>query len=96
MAADFIPIIRNDSQAIFFQDLVSLPQQVRALVDKLESVQQRGFRMFEGSDFTVFETKFGIPTGQGQTAFDLVNGTLQAMTGQAQNANAVELMNRVG
>lgn len=96
MAADFIKINRGNAAAVFSQDLVQLPQQLRALVDRLKKVRETGFRMFDGSDFTVFEENYGIPTGQGQTVFDLVNGILNALDGTAQNANAEEFMDRVG
>lgn len=99
MAADFIPLIRGNSANIFVNDLIGLPQQLRAVVDKLEKVRDTGFRMFETgppADFSEFETFYGIPTGQGQTVFDLVNGTLNALGGTAQNANSEEFMNRVG
>lgn len=96
MANDFIPLIRGNSANIFVNDLIGLPQQLRAVVDKMEKVQETGFRMFNGSDFSAFETYYGIPTGKGQIVFDLINGTLQALAGTAQNANSEEFMNRVG
>lgn len=96
MAADFIKINRGNSAAVFAQELIQIPRQLRSLIENLEKVQQTGFRMFDGSDFTVFEENYGLPTGKGQTVFDLVNGTLQALSGAAQNANAEELINRVG
>lgn len=96
MADDFIKINRGNAAAVFAQDLVQLPQQLRSVIDKLEKIQQTGYRMFNGSDFTMFEENYGIPTGSGQTVFDLVNGTLSALSGTDQNANAEEFINRVG
>lgn len=99
MAADFITIERTDSNAIFAHLLQQAGPLVRQLENLLSEIQEKGYRMFESgppADFTVFEQKFGIPEGQGQTVFDLVNGTLMALQGTAQNANAQELKNRVG
>jgi hypothetical protein len=98
MAADFIPIDRTDSTAVFSNKLVALAPELRRVIDKLEEIQQMGYRMFvaDPADFTMFETNFGIPTGQGQTVFNLVNGTILALNGTAQNGNAIELINRVG
>lgn len=93
---DFIKIDRTNSTAVFSSEMVTLPQDLRRVMDKLEKIQQMGYRMFDDPDFTMFETNFGIPTGQGQTVFNLINGTILALTGAAQNANAVELVNRVG
>lgn len=98
MAKDFITVNRYDNNAIFANELASIPQSLRNLVNALEKVQQTGYRMFttDPLDFSLFEQKHGLPAGAGQAVFDLVNGTLMALKGQAQNANAVELMNRVG
>lgn len=96
MAADFIKLNRTASTAPFVNELVSIPTDLRRLMDKLEQVREKGFRMFDGSDFNVFETLYGIPPGSGQAVFDRVNGTLLALKGEAQNANALELMNAVG
>lgn len=96
MAADFIKIIRNDTAAPFAPEILSVVAQVRSAQETLLQIQAKGFRMFNGSDFSVFETNYGIPTGSGQAVFDLINGTVLALTGTAQNANAQELINRVG
>jgi hypothetical protein len=98
MAADFIPIDRTDSTAVFSNKLVALAPELRRVIDKLEEIQQMGYRMFvaDPADFTMFESLFGIPTGQGQTVFNRVNGALLAIKGEAQNANAIELINTIG
>jgi hypothetical protein len=96
--SDFIKIDRTDSAAVFSNKLVAIGPELRRVMDKLEEIQQMGYHMFvaDPPDFTMFEDNFGIPTGQGQTVFNLVNGTLLALRGEAQNANALDLINRVG
>lgn len=42
------------------------------------------------------ETLFGIPTGTGQTVFDMLNGTMGALNGTMQNNQAANLIARVG
>lgn len=96
MAADFILIDRFDNTNPFASELITVAAQLRAAQETLLKIQAKGFRMFSGSDFSTFETNYGIPTGQGQTVFDLINGTVMALAGTAQNANAQELINRVG
>lgn len=93
---DFIKIDRTNSTAVFASEMVSLPQNLQRVINQLERIQQMGYRMFDDPDFSMFETNFGIPTGQGQTVFNLINGTLLALNGTAQNANAIELVTRVG
>jgi hypothetical protein len=47
-------------------------------------------------NFAAFEMLFGIPTGTGQAVFDMINGTMGALTGTMQNSQAVTLVSRVG
>ena len=98
MANDFIQLNRDNNAAIFAGELVSIPRDLANIIDRLERIQQKGFRMFVSNpvDFSGFETRFGVPTGKGQAVFDLINGTLSALKGEAQNANAMELINAVG
>ncbi len=43
--------------------------------------------MNNGTDFTAIETFFGLPTGKGQTVFNLVNGSVGSMNGTFQVAD---------
>jgi hypothetical protein len=56
--------------------------------------------MFDGArdpiDWGTLENNFGLPAGTGQTVFNLVNGTMGAVQGTMQNAQAVALVNQVG
>jgi hypothetical protein len=47
--------------------------------------------MNDGTIFTQIETYFGLPTGQGQTVFNLVNGSIGAMNGTFQNPNCKQI-----
>lgn len=96
MAADYIKINRNDTAAPFALELIGAVEQLRSAYTALKKIQGKGFRMFTGSDFSVFQTNYGIPTPSGQTVFDLINGTCGALEGTLTNANSQELINRVG
>jgi hypothetical protein len=100
MAADFIQIVRSDpNTAPFAQELIAASAQMRIAFETLKRIQGKGFNMFEPgppADFAEFETLYGIPPGEGQTVFDLVNGSVMAMEGGATNDDCIELMNRVG
>lgn len=97
MASSFIPITLNDSNARFAQDLKRASDLTRQLMDTLDGIVDRGFR-FLGSpaEFAAFEAAYGLPTGTGQTVFDIVNGTKLALNGDAQNGNAIDLRDRIG
>jgi hypothetical protein len=97
MAADFIQIVRSDpNTAPFAQELIAASAQMRIAFETLKRIQGKGFRMFETSDFSEFEKLYGIPPGEGQVVFDLINGSVMAMEGGATNDDCIELMNRVG
>lgn len=98
MAADYIKIDRNNTAAPFAGEIISAVAQLQQAQQTLLKIQGKGFRMFTTSpdDFSVFETNYGIPTGQGQTVFNLINGTVMALKGELLTANAQELINRVG
>lgn len=97
MSADFIPVKRTDANATHAQKVLAAVATLRSLENQLQEIISIGFRNFDApSDFTKFETLFGIPAGKGNTVFDLFNGTLTALHGTNNTGNAVELMSRVG
>lgn len=97
MANDFIPITipsgDGQSQAqllkTFCVSLSSVYGQAVALRDKMT-------HMNNPPDWTVLETKFGVPSGQGQAVFDLMNGAVQAMQGTSTNSNIKTITEKMG
>jgi hypothetical protein len=96
MAGDFIKLTRNDDTATHVQDLLALVRSMRAAYDQASKVKETMSHMHDGQDFSALETNYGVPTGQGQAVFDLVNGALGSMTGTFQVDDAKELTERVG
>lgn len=96
MPVDFIHPDTTVTTAPFAGKLVSLTRQLRDTIDLLDEVKTIMDHNNNGVAFTAIETLFGLPTGQGQTVYDLCNGSMQAISGTAQNSNALSLINRVG
>jgi hypothetical protein len=96
MAGDFIKIDPGVSTQKFAGDLMQFISQVRTTLQQGDALKSRMERMHDGADFTAIETLFGLPSGTGQTVFDLVNGTIGAMRGVFQNEQAVEITSRLG
>lgn len=100
MAAPFITVTPDANNATHARRLLALAQQVRSLRSDLAEFIAESFQMFDGAgaeQFTMPKTKYGVPTNaEAQTVFNLLNGTLLALNGSAQNANAVELATRIG
>ena len=100
MAANFITIARSDSTATHANRILAVNAQVKTLIDNLESLIAESYQMFDGSgaeQFTMPKAKYGVASNaEAQTVFDLLNGTLLALKGTAQNANAIDLATRIG
>jgi hypothetical protein len=98
MAADFIKITRTDSSATHAPKILNAVAQVRQALTTLQEIVDIGYHNFTTNpdDFTAFEALFGIPEGQGSAVFTLINGTRGVLRGEFQNANALDLISRVG
>ncbi len=99
MSAPYITIIPSDA-ATHARRLQSIAIRTRDLQSDLEEFIAESFQMFDGSgdqQFALPATKYGVASvDEAHTVFDLLNGTLNALKGTAQNANAVDLATRIG
>lgn len=96
MAIDFIKIDPTQSAATQVQDLIQLKNlsvQWLALARKVLDVMGH---MNDGTTFTSIETYYGLPTGKGQTVYDLVNGAFGATQSTFQNNQFQTLSESVG
>lgn len=50
----------------------------------------------DGTTFTLIETLCGLPTGKGQTVFNLVNGSIGSMEGTFQVTDAKTITEQLG
>lgn len=100
MAAPFITVSRTDLNATHALRILSLQSRARDLMSEIEEFIAESFQMFDGvgvDQFNLPKIKYGVSTNaEAQTVFDLLNGTLAALKGTDQNANAVELATRIG
>jgi hypothetical protein len=98
MPIDFIRIdpAATPSAGFYGNKLVSLTQQLRATIDLLDQLKALMDHLNSGVNFAQIEATFGVPAGQGQTVYDLLNGTSMALRGTGQNSNALALIDRVG
>lgn len=96
MARDFIKI---DTTTVTATQAAEL----KAFVAALRDAYQRGKKIVavmghnnDGTVFTDIESLFGLPTGKGQTVFNLLNGTIGSMEGTFQVADAKNLTETLG
>ena len=86
MAADYIVVNRAKQLG---NRLVRAAELVRETCDLVDSINDVGQHCFNGGDFSVFETQFGLVTGTGSntlTLLGLVNTILNG-TGEVTGAN---------
>jgi len=96
MAIDHIPVDTNAAgatQAVELKQWVGLLRQVYEIGGRISG---KMFHMFEGTDFTEVEKRYGLPVGEGQTVFDLVNGSVGSMEGRFQVDDVKTITEKVG
>jgi hypothetical protein len=97
MANDFIQINTSNpaaaSQAMMLKSYVS---SLRSAYETGQRVRSMMLHMHDGVDFSELEKQFGLPAGEGQIVFDLVNGSIGAMDGTFQNFDCITITEKVG
>lgn len=96
MARDFIKIDTTQTAATQSQLLKSYVTQLRSAYEVGQRCLAIMGHLNDGTVFTDVETVFGLPTGKGQTVFNLVNGSLGSMQGTFQVADAKNITETVG
>ena len=96
MAGDFINVDDSVTTATHAGQLIKYKNLLREARDQGKWLRDLMYRLHDGTDFSALEVLFGLPTGAGNTVFDLVNGSIGAMEGSFQNQDATTLINRVG
>ncbi len=96
MARDFIPIDTAPSSATQSQLLKSTVSAMRQSLNLL--MQCRGIvtHLEDGAVFTDIETRFGVPTGQGQNLFNLINGAYGSTQGTFQVNDFQTMVDKLG
>jgi hypothetical protein len=95
MAIDFITVTvdANKTQSTQLKNFTALVAQVYGMAAQ---IRNKMTHMYNGADFTMLETEFGIPSGKGQEVFDLLNGSVNAMDGTMQNSNLKTITEKLG
>lgn len=81
MANDFIRIDLDTSPSEQSRTLFNALKDLRQGREELVRVREWMNHSISLSDYTVLETRFGLPAGTGSDAFLLVDGSLQALDG---------------
>jgi hypothetical protein len=96
MAIDFIKINVASSEATQANTLKQWIDILRQAYEIGGRIYAKMNNMHDGTDFTMLETMHGIPAGDGQKVFDMVNGTLGSMEGRFMVDDAKNITETVG
>jgi hypothetical protein len=97
MAIDFIKIdLSNQTVATKAGLLIGYINNLRAAYNAGKQIIGIMGHLNDGTTFTAIESVFGLPSGQGQTVFDLMNGSVGSMEGAFQVSDAKTITEKVG
>lgn len=96
MARDFIKVDKTQSAAIETPMLLSFISTYRLAMDQAARLKATMDHNTDGTVWTDIETLFGLPTGKGQTVYNLVAGSIGALNGTATDAGGKTLTEQVG
>jgi hypothetical protein len=97
MASDFIQInVNNPTVASQAVQLKMYVQTLRSAYEIGTRVRSIMLHMHDGTNFADLEKQFGLPAGEGNAIFDLVNGSIGAMEGTFQNDDCKQITEQVG
>lgn len=96
MARDFIKIDRSNTNAVMATQLLAYKDYLRQAYEQGKKVLAIMNHNNDGTNWTDLETLFGVPTGKGQTVYDLMNGSIGSMEGTFQVADAKNLTETLG
>ena len=82
MAANHITVDQSKRLGIRLRRLIDLQRETLQLNEQLKDIMEA---QIPGSDYSVVETEFGLPTGKGETTYNLVSGMYSAVNVSAVN-----------
>ncbi len=96
MARDFIKINTLAAGATQAQSLKQFITALRTAYNMGAQIRAMMGHNHDNAIFTDIETLYGLPSGTGQTVYDLVNGSVGSMVGDFQSDDARQITEQVG
>jgi hypothetical protein len=93
MARDFIPISITSAQGPLLKSAVIA---MRTALSQLAQCRAIATHNNDGTIFTDIETYFGLPSGTGQTVFNLLNGAYGSTQGTFQVSDFQTMCDKLG
>lgn len=96
MARDFIRINSSDVNATKAGKLLQYVNELRRALETGEHILGIMNHNNDGQEWADIEALFGIPEGQGQVVYNLMNGSVGSLKGLFQTADGKNLTETVG
>lgn len=96
MARDFIKVDTTLGTAKYAGRLILFKDTLRDAYERGKELLAVAGHNNDGSVWTDVEAIFGLPAGKGQTVFNLINGSVGAMEGTFQTADAKNITETLG
>lgn len=96
MPRDFIKVDRTQTGQKFaakLQDAIGTARRLHELLEEIKALMDHNT---DATVWTDIELYFGLPTGSGQSVYNLVAGGLSAVQGGSQTSDLMTLIDRVG
>lgn len=98
---DSIQLAKDQSAAIEANELLQLKNSMQQTLELAKRIQAKMSHNFSDAnpnaiDWSGIHTLWGVPEGKEQTIWDMVNGSVGAMTGTMQTSDCVRLVERLG
>jgi len=82
MAANHIPVDQGKRLGQQLRRLIDMQREVLQLNEKLKDIMET---QIDTADYTLVATEFGLPSGKGETVYNLVAGMYSAVNVSAVN-----------
>jgi hypothetical protein len=96
MAIDFIKIDLTKAGSTQAQQLKNFVDAAANIYSLGNLLRNKMTHMHDGTDFVQIETNYGLPAGQGQVVFDLINGAIGSMSGEFQTPDFKTITEKLG
>jgi DNA gyrase/topoisomerase IV subunit A len=96
MARNFIKVETGVTTATKARDLVNFVLNLRTAFELGTRVREIMDHNNDGTNFADLEALFGLPTGQGQTVYNMVINCIGSLNGTVTSNDGKQLTERVG
>jgi hypothetical protein len=96
VARNYIKVNTNDTNATRAGELAQFCRNLRQTYELGIRIRDIMDHMNDGTSFVDVETHFGVPTGSGQTVYNMIKNTVDSLEGDILSNDGKQMSERVG